>query len=211
MIVQDREVATNGRRLTRRGHKRRSELLNSAMELFSEQGYDAATTKAIADHCGVTEAVVFRYFSTKRDLFREVVANYGPALHYPMPYEELRDRPFAEAVATLIQGYLDNSWKHRRSMRMFLLATFNDTEIQAHLMTFFDYRHQRLKEMIVERIDTGEIRTETREYAAEIIALTVTGFLVRALRKEPANYPRARDKFLRELSDVVVKGLERRP
>lgn len=207
MIVMDRDVKPDGRKLTRRGRQRRTELLNSAMVLFSEQGFDATTTKAIADHCGVTEAVVFRYFATKRDLFREVVELYGPALHYAMPYEEYRDRPFGEALAALIQGYLDNSWTHRRSMRIFLLATFTDNGIQDVLSSYFEYRHRRLKEMVSERIAVGEIRPETENYAAEIIALTVTGFLVRALRKEPPSYPRARDKFISELVDVVVSGL----
>jgi len=200
-------LAPNGRKLTRRGHRRRVELLNSAMHLFSEQGYDATTTKAIADHCGVTEAVVFRYFPTKKDLFREVVAVYGPEHHYEMPFEQYRELPFGEALIKLIQGYLDNSWTHRRSMRMFLLATFVHEDIQTMLSGYFDYRHRRLKEMIGERVAQGEIRPETGEYAAEIITLTVTGFLVRSLRREPASFPKARDKFLRELADVTVNGL----
>lgn len=207
MIAEDKDVKPNGKKLTRRGKLRRSELLNSAMMLFSEHGYDATTTKAIADHCGVTEAVVFRYFATKRDLFKNVVDHYGPALHYAMPYEELRDRPLGEALAELIRGYLDNSWQHRRSIRIFLLATFTDREIMDMLSRFYIHRQQRLKEMLTERIETNEIRPDVAEHAAEIITLTVTGFLVRALRREPPNFSKARDKFIREMVDVLALGL----
>lgn len=197
----------NGRKLTRKGTQRRTELLHSAMVLFSELGYEATTTKAIADRSGVTEAVVFRYFPTKRDLFREVVNTYGPRLHYPMPYEELRQKPFGEALQVLIRGYLDNNWTNRRSIRIFLLATFSDTEIQRELGALFDFRQRRLKEMLEERSKSGELKPGVAGFAAEVITLSVTGFMVRALRSEPPNFPRARDEFLRDLARTVEHGL----
>src|SRR5690349_19696067 len=93
------------RKLTRRGEQRRKELLHGAMLLFSEHGYEPTTTKSIAESCGVTEAVIFRYFPTKQDLFREVVDTYSPALHYELPFENYRELPFGEALRSLLRDY----------------------------------------------------------------------------------------------------------
>lgn len=48
--------------------ERREEILEAARAVFSEKGYQRATTKAIAKRAGVAEGTIFIYFSTKRDL-----------------------------------------------------------------------------------------------------------------------------------------------
>jgi len=201
------EAIAPERKLTRRGQQRKKDLMHAAMVLFSEFGYEASTTKAIAESAGVTEAVIFRYFPSKQQLFREVVDLYGPALHYPVPYEEVRDLPSCDALASLVKGYLDNSWVNRRSMRLFLLATFHDAEIQHRLGALFDFRKRRMEEMVAERVRSGELRPGAEAYAAEVICLAVTGFLVRSLRREPQGFGKARDLFLSDLLQTIGHGL----
>ena len=52
---------------------RRAQLLEAALNLFSEKGFDGATTKEIAAAAGVTEAVIFRHFPTKQALYQAVL------------------------------------------------------------------------------------------------------------------------------------------
>ena len=207
MAVELITLPINERKLTRRGQQRKKELMHGAMILFSELGYEATTTRAIAEKVGVTEAVVFRYFPTKLQLFREVVETYKAHHHYSMPYEQYRDLPFEEALTALIRGYLDNSWTNRRSMRLFLLATFHDGEVLKQLGALYDFRKRRLEEMVAERVQSGELRRGVEKFAAEILCLAVTGFLVRTLRREPPSFSKARDKFISELIETVCAGL----
>jgi AcrR family transcriptional regulator len=46
----------------------RERLVLAAVELFTEQGYDATTVAQIAEQAGVTRSTFFRYFPDKRDL-----------------------------------------------------------------------------------------------------------------------------------------------
>ena len=43
-------------------------LVVAAVDLFTEQGYDATTVAQIAERAGVTKSTFFRYFSDKREL-----------------------------------------------------------------------------------------------------------------------------------------------
>jgi TetR/AcrR family transcriptional regulator len=52
---------------------RRAQLIEAALNLFSEKGFDGATTKEIAAAAGVTEAVIFRHFPTKQALYQAVL------------------------------------------------------------------------------------------------------------------------------------------
>lgn len=49
--------------------KRKKEILDKALDVFVEEGYDDTTFQKIADRCGITRTTLYLYFSNKRDLF----------------------------------------------------------------------------------------------------------------------------------------------
>ena len=52
---------------------RRQQIVAVAADLFAQKGFSGTTTKEIADGAGVSEAIIFRHFSTKRDLYRAII------------------------------------------------------------------------------------------------------------------------------------------
>lgn len=52
---------------------RREQIVAVAAELFSQKGFRGTTTKEIADEAGVSEAIIFRHFATKDDLYRAIL------------------------------------------------------------------------------------------------------------------------------------------
>ncbi|NAZ84686.1 TetR/AcrR family transcriptional regulator [Kineococcus indalonis] len=46
----------------------RGRLLQAAMDLFTEQGYDATTAAQIAERAGLTKTTLFRHFADKREI-----------------------------------------------------------------------------------------------------------------------------------------------
>src|ERR1700744_4746279 len=46
----------------------RERLVMAAVDLFTEQGYDATTVAQIAERAGVTKSTFFRHFPDKREL-----------------------------------------------------------------------------------------------------------------------------------------------
>ncbi len=50
-----------------------SKILDAALELFSEKGFKATTTKIIAEKAEVNEVTIFRYYGSKEKLFFAVV------------------------------------------------------------------------------------------------------------------------------------------
>ena len=62
---------------------RRRQLVETALDFFSRKGFGGTTTKEIAAAAGVTEAIIFRHFPTKSDLYNAVLDhhhNSGAAL-----------------------------------------------------------------------------------------------------------------------------------
>ena len=53
--------------------ERRRQLLGIAKKMFSQHGFENTSTRSIAAAAGVTEAIVFRHFKSKEDLYRQIL------------------------------------------------------------------------------------------------------------------------------------------
>jgi AcrR family transcriptional regulator len=53
--------------------ERRRQIARVAMRLFAERGFRGTTTKEIAHAAGVSEAIIFRHFATKEDLYSAII------------------------------------------------------------------------------------------------------------------------------------------
>ncbi|HBG65802.1 MAG TPA: TetR/AcrR family transcriptional regulator [Treponema sp.] len=49
--------------------KRKHEILEKALELFIEEGYEDVTFQKIADRCNITRTTLYIYFKNKREIF----------------------------------------------------------------------------------------------------------------------------------------------
>ncbi len=71
-------TTVNGRKLTKRGSKRRQQVLDVASRIFAERGYHGTTVRDVCDALGVGKGVFYWYFASKEALFTEVLQS---ALH----------------------------------------------------------------------------------------------------------------------------------
>src|SRR6184192_1797778 len=65
------------------GEERHLQILRVAMNLFSQRGFRGTTTKEIALAAGVSEAMVFRHFATKEELYSAIL-DHKACLHETM-------------------------------------------------------------------------------------------------------------------------------
>jgi AcrR family transcriptional regulator len=73
------------------GEERRLQILRVAMRLFSQRGFRGTTTKEIASAAGVSEAMVFRHFATKEELYSAIL-DHKACLHDEMdPLQKVAD------------------------------------------------------------------------------------------------------------------------
>ncbi|WP_153723440.1 TetR/AcrR family transcriptional regulator [Sporosarcina cascadiensis] len=72
-------------------------ILDAAVQLISEKGYAAATTRSIAQLAEVNEVTVFRHFGSKRGILRAIIDkfSYGPVfenvIQFDVQYELEKD------------------------------------------------------------------------------------------------------------------------
>lgn len=53
--------------------ERSAQIVRVAMRLFSEKGFKGTTTRGIAQKAGISEAVIFKHFAKKEDLYSAII------------------------------------------------------------------------------------------------------------------------------------------
>ncbi len=113
--------------------ERRRQLIEVAIDLFSRKGFAGTTTKEIAAAAGVTEAIIFRHFATKQDLYTAIVermCSRAETAEWLRGAENLMERNDDEGLFRyLMKGILDFAKADRRYERLVLFAALEGNEL----------------------------------------------------------------------------------
>ena len=55
------------------GEERRQQIVEAAIDLFSRKGFRGTTTREIAEVAGISEAMIFKHFTTKQELYSAII------------------------------------------------------------------------------------------------------------------------------------------
>ncbi|WP_445299974.1 TetR/AcrR family transcriptional regulator [Lysinibacillus sp. FSL K6-0232] len=156
-------------------------IIEAALQLVSEKGYTAATTKSIAELAGVNEVTLFRHFGNKRGLLKAIIEQFS---YYPLLQQEINQNVTWELEKDLLNFSLKH-FQFLMSIKDFVMIGFKESIqfpeiseeianipllIKKELIHYFQEMHQR-----------GKIREVDFEAAAlSLIALNFGHFMSRA-------------------------------
>lgn len=132
------------------GEERRLQILAVAVSLFSNRGFRGTTTKEIAQAAGVSEAMVFRHFATKEELYAAILDHKACAGHESFEPEKMAadaiqrkdDRAVFESLAL---GALNHHENDRDFQRLLLHSALEKHELA---QMFFDQFVRRVYQFL---------------------------------------------------------------
>lgn len=165
------------------GDERREQILQTAVQLFSEKGFKGTTTKEIARAAGVSEAMVFRHFDTKDDLYGAILHSKGcrDGIHrFPWETNETLQKAVAEKddFAVFYNIALDAMNKHHSDvgfMRLLFYSALEEHELAAQ---FFSQFITRIYEFIGGYIEQRQADGVFRKMDPRIIVRSFLGMLI---------------------------------
>jgi AcrR family transcriptional regulator len=102
------ETRTSSQKRKRAAHlgpeRRRPQVLDAALELFLEHGYDGTSMAAVAAAAGVTKPVVYACFASKDELFRALLRREEERILREIQ-SAFADADLSDPEATLIEGF----------------------------------------------------------------------------------------------------------
>ncbi|WP_446936334.1 TetR/AcrR family transcriptional regulator [Lysinibacillus fusiformis] len=156
-------------------------IIEAALQLISEKGYTAATTKTIAELAGVNEVTLFRHFGNKRGLLKAIVEKFS---YYPLLQQEIHQN----VTWDLEKDLLNFSLKHfdfLMSIKDLVMIGFKESiqfpEISEEIANIPLLIKKELCQYFQEMKQRGKIREVDFEAAAlSLIALNFGHFMSRA-------------------------------
>jgi AcrR family transcriptional regulator len=140
---------------------RRKQILDVAMRLFARQGFQGTTTRQIAEAARVNEAIIFRHFPTKDDLYWAVIEH---KIESGNGRERLRDRLRDEAgdseiFSSIAQQILERQAKDTTMSRLLLFSGLENHRLsQRFFRTYIAEYYEILADHIRRRVRAGEFR-----------------------------------------------------
>jgi len=184
--------------------ERRKQLIDIAMKLFSEQGFDGTSTREIAQAAGVNEAIIFRHFKTKEDLYWAVLADRIERRGRSRRVRELleSDGDAREVMTAIAEAMLDRTAEDTAVTRLLFYSALRNRDLsERFFQTYAQEKFELLAEFIGRRIEAGEFRTADPMIAARSFLGTI---IYHYLVEELLGGQRQRAFSVRELAEEVT-------
>ncbi len=138
--------------------ERITRILSVTRELLDEKGYDRLLTTEIAERCGLSEAAIYKYFESKRDLLIQVAEKWFEEM-LAEDHRSFEGMSAFEALRHVIWRHLAIVKRHRELTRFVLLDLRPDPAYRA--MPLYALNRQLLSqvpELLRTYIASGDLR-----------------------------------------------------
>ena len=196
----------------RKGTRRRAELLEAGLKLFARQGYHATSIRKIAHAAGVTEGLIYHYFSSKEDLLKKIVENSMRGSHVLEPELPL-NLPIREALLQIGQNFFERLQRNKDIFRLMIAESrlFERTGDLFFPKMIYEQGMKRTGFFLKERMRQGELRTmDPILVARQFMGSLVAFFIFQELLAGKKVVEVSAKEFLEVSIDVFLKGLSGR-
>jgi len=115
------------------GDERRQQLIDVAMQVFATHGYRGTTTREIARVAGVSEAIIFRHFQNKEELYSAILDEKSNDRVIPETFSKLAkfvvEKDDFGFFYTLAISILDNQQNDEDFLRLMLHSALEGHEM----------------------------------------------------------------------------------
>jgi AcrR family transcriptional regulator len=133
--------------------ERRTRILDAAVEVFAERGYEAATMIEIARRAGVVASVIYDHFASKRELHIELLELHGQRL-VERSIRYIEGATAEQLVHASIETYFELVEEDPFVWRFMFRDPPADSEIASVWRKVYDHATEGIAELI--RLAAGE-------------------------------------------------------
>ncbi len=100
-------------RISKEPEERRREIIETALELLAEKGYDNMTVQDIMDRMNVSPGLCYRYFKSKTEIFSAASEYYAMKMAEQLEVPISKEMPAAEKLELVIKRIFEFAMSHR--------------------------------------------------------------------------------------------------
>ena len=192
-------------------HDRRQDILAAAMELFAKNGFRGTTTRDLAAQAGVNEAIIFRHFNNKEELYSAILEQKAWEKNRDAPIEELerlaRDSDDEKFFQTLGAAFLERHANDTTFMRLLLFSALEGHQLSDMFVASMTARNP-IANYIQKRIDEGAFKPMDPHLAARgLFGMFASFVLWQEIFGLKKTQPHDREEVVRTFVSIFLKGI----
>ena len=179
------------KRMTR--EERRKQILESALKVFIEKGYNGSTTLDIAKKADISEVTLFRYFDSKKQMFMEAIE---PILITSLKESLVESQGLEpmEKLEYILKDRIKFISQHNKVIKLILMESQVNPEVAD-----FDFIKQ-ITSILKDSIrDTG-IDLEAEDFTIRLLMGSILSFLY-----IPITSDNEIDSYVEKILDTITK------
>ncbi|MED1204679.1 TetR/AcrR family transcriptional regulator [Heyndrickxia acidicola] len=141
-----------------KGESTKQLIIEHSRKLFAKKGFDSSKTSEIAKACGISEATIYKYFTSKNDLLMACVTpDYADGNEKKFFQSDLSDVPLEELIKGYVTDKLNLIVQNRCQFEILFNETLHHPELSTEYVKQF-YQRNDAETEIERRIDQGLIK-----------------------------------------------------
>lgn len=147
----------------------RENLLDIALSLFSQRGYEGVGVQEIVETAGVTKPTLYHYYDSKRGLLDALLKREEGRLLSCVLQASVYKRDIVYTLENIVRAYFDASKSHPDFYRMQIAMLFAPPESDSHLaiLPFVSQQYEIIEEVFIQAVqDHGNLRGRHKRYAS---------------------------------------------
>ena len=190
---------------------RKASIIRSAAAIFGEKGFNGTKTREIAARAGVSEALIFKHFPSKEELYGAILTEESPLPDLLKRIEAFAEQRNDLEVFTVIAETIVGGAPDQNLMRLILFSALENHELsdmffQNHIRHFYDV----LASYIERRVDDGAFQpVEPLVAARAFMGMLIYHRLLTVLFR--ATLPQEPQEIVRTFVTVFMNGLRTQP
>lgn len=145
-------------------------ILNAAIILFSQKGYDAVTTKVIARKAGVSEMTLFRHFENKLNLFEKAFEKYVFFPKFKILFENNIEWDLEKDLFKISNAYQDMLAKNEKIILMHFKDKKLTSEFNSPMFKFPNELKNLLAKYFLKMKEKGIVKGNPEVLAVNFLA-----------------------------------------
>jgi len=194
-----------------KAEERRGQLLEIAKNLFSEFGFENTTTKAIAAAAGVSEAIIFRHFSTKEELYASLMDQRADEIGLKAWGKELADCAAKEddeaLVLSVVKHILEADRRDPQFRKLMLQVALNGHRLHKITVQRLSPLHRFLCSYIKKRQKRGAFQKCDPRLAAYAIVGMPSYLGLAKILFDAGDLNLPEEQVAWSLTQLIVRGL----
>jgi TetR/AcrR family transcriptional regulator len=180
-------------------------ILQKALALFSDKGYDATSVREICEAASVTKPTLYHFYGSKEGVYRAIVEGGLDRFRADLLKALSGDGSLRECLSRMARAYVDAAVREPDLAR-FLMALIHNPPRSAPATDFVGFYHGIL-EQLAHVIDAGVARGEVAAGSTAIRLLVFMGALGEAMHGHLlAGRPDLTPELADALVDTVLRG-----